>query len=68
MSAGDFRVGESVQSPIGMLGRMVRIERGTLTAEYPGKGGTAVSTYAPEWFEKYPGMLRPAPWAEGQKR
>lgn len=63
-SAAELRVGDMVDSPIGYTGRVVRIERGTVTVEYAGRGGRTEGVYTPEWFMHWPGMLKKT-WRNG---
>lgn len=56
--AAELRVGDSVDSPVGFTGRVSRIELGTVYVEYRDKGGRSEGIYTPEWFARWPTMLR----------
>lgn len=58
MNVSELRVGDKVDSPIGFAGRVTRIDRGTVYVEYHDKGRHSESIYTPEWFAKWPGMLK----------
>lgn len=57
-----FQRDDVVLSPIDCRGTVTAVDDdGTVHVEYVDKGGRSESIHTPEWFLKYPGMLKPAP-------
>ncbi len=58
--AAELRKGDTVESPIGFQGRITRIDNGTVFVDYADKGGRSEGIYTPEWFARWPTMLKKA--------
>lgn len=58
MTANDFRVGDTVVSPIGNIGTVRRIADGAMTVTYRERGQSWETTYSAEWFETWGRYLK----------
>lgn len=56
--AETFKVGDRVESPIGMVGLVTRVENGTVYVSYRERGRGNEGIYDPQWFRIYSAMLK----------
>lgn len=56
-----LKVGDRLQSPVGLFGRVSRIKNGTVYVTYSAKGGTSEAIYTPDWFRRYGELLQRVP-------